>query len=565
MRRKTGKLHEPSRQLPSDALPDAPPSFLLRHLYWAMPFGLFLVLRLFCGDPYCLLGGDQCTFLELGRTFPRHALFNHELYLIHSPLFGYAIGLLYLVLPLLAAGLVASLLFACINFFAVRSLARFDSLPQPAICAGLMFLALSRPGAAYDYHVARVSILACSTAIALLAFLRLLREPNRKTLSLAIAANAFSLLVSDQALLLLPCEVVILLVRGLSVRDIRLPWKSAGLLGATSAISALIWPVVRLMEFLQRSDLPAGISGSIEFTRNFPLLAVLQPNFLPFTNIHRSLFTQTSLSLWNLKPVLMTKLATDLLVLPRALSIALVLGLMLAALLQPARRRRAAQWLALSLLLLLPVGLGMNEWYGMAFVVPFSLLMMEGAAACISWRASTGTGPEKTVTLGLSAVCVLAAAIWLSAPAPEMHDFLSPRGGTQFLFTRPPLTRSADAVRFFASMPRDTGIMAPTDLSPEVVYLTDQRVLALPFDPALLDRFIAEYRISYVITSNEFLRRYAAPVADQYTSSLVNRFIVQHPERYRLVHVHPETYPAFFSPTEYYVFQVQNPVTPAER
>ncbi len=557
MRRKTGKLHEPSRQLPSDALPDAPPSFLLRHLYWAMPFGLFLVLRLFCGDPYCLLGGDQCTFLELGRTFPRHALFNHELYLIHSPLFGYAIGLLYLVLPLLAAGLVASLLFACINFFAVRSLARFDSLPQPAICAGLMFLALSRPGAAYDYHVARVSILACSTAIALLAFLRLLREPNRKTLSLAIAANAFSLLVSDQSLLLLPCELVILFARGA-----RLPWKSASLLGVASAISAMIWPAVRLMEFLKRGDLPAGISGTIEFTRNFPLLTLLQPNFLPFTNTHRSLFTQTSLSLWNLKPVLMAKLPTDLLMLPRALSVALVFGLMIAALLHSAHRRRGLQWLALSLLLLLPVGLGMNEWYGMAFVVPFSLLMMEGAAACVAGLTFRVTGPDKTVTLCLSVACVLAASIWLSAPAPEMHDFLSPRGGTQFLFTRPPVTRSAEAVRFFASMPRDTGIMAPTDLSPEVAYLTDQRVLALPFEPALLDRFIAEYRISYVITSNEFLRKFATPVADQYTSSLVNRFIMQHPERYRLVHVQPETYPAFYSPTEYYVFQVQSPVTP---
>src|SRR6266436_87710 len=97
--------------------------------YWVFPFTLFLILRLFSGDAYYLLGGDQCTFLELGRTFPRHQLFNHELYLLHPPLFGYAIGLLNLILPLLASGLLATLLFACINFFVVRKLGEFEGLP----------------------------------------------------------------------------------------------------------------------------------------------------------------------------------------------------------------------------------------------------------------------------------------------------------------------------------------------------------------------------------------------------------------------------------------------------
>jgi hypothetical protein len=68
--------------------PEAPATgsatFLSAHAYWLFPFALFLFLRLFSGDPYYLLGGDQCTFLELARTFPRHELFNHELYLIHS-------------------------------------------------------------------------------------------------------------------------------------------------------------------------------------------------------------------------------------------------------------------------------------------------------------------------------------------------------------------------------------------------------------------------------------------------------------------------------------------------
>src|SRR3954453_14598728 len=209
-----GKRTRTVRQSPPQLLPDRPLTPIVRYSCWLIPFALFLVLRLFSGDPSYLLGGDQVTFLELGRTFPKHHLFNHELYLLHPPLFGYAIGLFNLILPLLASGLVATLLFACINFFVIRKLGEFESLPRTAIFVGLIYVALSRPAVAYDYHVARVSPLVCATALALLAFLRLLREPSRKALIWAIAANAACLLVSDQGLLVLPCEAAILWARG---------------------------------------------------------------------------------------------------------------------------------------------------------------------------------------------------------------------------------------------------------------------------------------------------------------------------------------------------------------
>jgi hypothetical protein len=192
----------------------------------------------------------------------------------------------------------------------------------------------------------------------------------------------------------------------------------------------------------------------------------------------------------------------------------------------------------------------------MGFIVPFALLMMEGAAVCFARAASFVRNPDKTFRLGLSVSCVLAAVLWLAAPLPGPHGFLSPRGGTQFLFTRPAVTRSAIVSKFFASMPRDVGIMAPQGLSPEVVCLTDKRVVALPFDPALLDQLIEKYHITYLVTSSEYLVRFNSPAVDRYTSRLVTRYILDHPTRYRLVHAEREDYPAFYDPMEYYVFQV---------
>jgi hypothetical protein len=545
-----GKSKAASKQKGVEPVPTNPWTLLIRHGYWLFPFVLFVTLRLFSSDSYYLLSGDQCTYLELGRTFPKHQLFNHELYLIHPPLFGYAIGLFNLVLPLLVSGLVATLLFACLNFFVMRNLARLEDLPRTAICVGLIYIAISRPAVHYDSHVARVSILVFSTSVAILAFLRFVQEPCRQTLVAALAANVFSLLVSDQALLLLPCQAIIFWARG-SRRE----WRSLVPLAAASGVAALIWPAVRLIEFWRRSDLPAGIDGTIEFTKNHPLLAVIQPNFLTFTNTHRSLFTQTSLSILNLKPALLASLPTDLLLVPSQVGIGIVILLMAAALARADHRMRAIQWLALSLLCLLPAGLGMNEWYSMGFIVPFSLLMMEGAAACFAWLGAHWSHTDKTLTIGLPTICIVGAALWWNAPPRDVPSY-RPHGGPHLLFTRPTVTRGAIISRFFDSAPRDAGIMAPVLLSPEVVYLTDKRVVALPFDPALLDRFVEEYHITYLLTSSEFLTRYRKPIADQYFGALIARFLVEHPERYRLVRSVQENYSAFYAPITYYVFEV---------
>jgi hypothetical protein len=164
--------------------------------------------------------------------------------------------------------------------------------------------------------------------------------------------------------------------------------------------------------------------------------------------------------------------------------------------------------------------------------------------------------PEKAAAIGLAAACAAAAAAWLGSSGSGPSNLLMPRGGDNFLFSRPPLTRGAGIAGFFEKMPRDTGIMAPQGLSPEIVYLTDKRVVALPFDPRLLDEFIREYRISYVVTSREYLGRYDKPDLDLYTSRVVTEHLFRNPEKYRPLRTAAETFPAFYPPQEYFVFGV---------
>lgn len=547
MKKKTNAPKERPREAAEE--PAAPTPAWVGHLCWAAPLAVFLVMRLFSADPYYLLGGDQCTYLQLGRTFPKHQLFNHELYLLHPPLLGYLIGIAHLAMPLLAAGLVTTLALAVLNLFVVRKLGLFEGLPAAAIGVGLLYVALSRPGIVYDYHVARISPLVCATAAALLAFLKLVRAPSGKTLAWSVAANVVCLMISDQAVLLLPCEAVLLLARGWR----GVGWGRVALLTGVSVAASALWPVVRLMRYRAHDELPAGIDGMIEFTKSAPWKAVIQPNFLPFTDAHRALFTQTSLSLGNLDVGKLFSLLFDMALLPTPLSAILILALSAAAFGRKEARRRSSQWLGLSMLFLLPVGLGMNEWYGMGFIVPFALLMMEGAASAMAMARAS----EKTVGVVLAAACAIVAVVWVGVGSDGPANLFVPRGGTHFLLKRPPLTRGSEIAKAFEGLPRDTGVMAPQGFSPEIAYLTDKRVVALPFDPRLLDPFIKQYRISYLTLSGEYLVKYNSPTADLLTSRTVAEHIFRNPQRYRMVRTVQESYPAFYQPQQYFIFQVQ--------
>jgi hypothetical protein len=178
---------------------------------------------------------------------------------------------------------------------------------------------------------------------------------------------------------------------------------------------------------------------------------------------------------------------------------------------------------------------------------------MDGAAACLELARV----PEKAATIGMSAACAVAGFVWIAGGASASPGLLDPRGGTHFLFSRPPLTRAQTAAQYFGSMPRNTGVMAPVGLSPEIVYLAGKRFVALPFDPELLDRFVNEYRIAYLMTSNEYLQRYNNPTANRYTSRDVTDYIVRHPEKYEPVQIQKESYAAFYQEQEFAIFRVK--------
>lgn len=510
-----------------------------------LPAGLFLVVRLFSGHDVLPVGGDQCKYLTLGRTFPLHRV-GDALFLLHPPAFGYTIGLLATALPLLAAGLVATLAWACANVVAVAALGRALGLAPAGLAAGLLFLALDRASVAYDTHVSRVSIMVCSVALALLAYERWREAPTGRRAGWVIASSAFAHLVSDQSLSLLLCQVVICAVH----LDRRTLPRAAGLLAATAA-TFLVWPAVRLWVYAHHPDYPAGLDGTIEFTRPITWQALLQPHYLPFTRAHAGLYMNVAPGLGDYDVRVLLERPLDLLLVPRALAGALAAGLCGAALLAPGRRRLALKLALLSVVLLLPASVGLNEWHGMGFVVPFSLLLSVGAGTVVE-RVRGARGWWPAVVGGVS---VLLGARWVSQERPAPLDLFRPAGGSHLLFAREPVTRAARVAALLSGLPPDAGVMAPVGLTPELAYLTGRRVVALPFDPALVERFAQEYGIARIVLSDEGMRRFEDPVADRFTGAEATRYVLEHPERFEPVATLEERYPGYYPPTTFVVLK----------
>lgn len=548
-RLRIGKGGDPTPASPRKAAPpDASAGFAgWVKLAWVPVFLLFLTVRAFSGSPYYDLGGDQCKYLTLGRNFPFHTLWNDSLYLIHPPPLGWSIGLVALALPLVEAGWLATLIWAGLAFLAVRRYGQIHGLNTSGLLVGLLYLSLHYWAVVFDTHVSRLPILMFFTTVSLIAFERFLAEGGRRRLMLSLLANAACLFVSDQALAILPAQLVIFLTDRRRGR-----WRDLTLVLAGSGLAYLVWPLVRLGVYLAHDDYPAGIDGTVEALAAFPAKALIQPNFLANTSLHNAQFA------FSPRPVELLGFGlmfVRLLFFGQSAGTVVVAGLLAAAAFVGMRRRDRSvlKLFALSAFFSFPVALAWPVWYGLPFLIPFSVLLGKGLGAIES-----GGPRDRWLSVALMLGCLGLGLMWLIPDRQGPARWYHPVGGSHLLFQRQPVTRGQEAMRWLRDLPGDVGVMGPIGLTPEIVFLTGKRVIALPFDPARLDALIREYRISILVLTDGELRSTGDRTRDWVTHRVVARHIIQHPERYRPIRRYREAYPAFHPPQTFLFFEVQD-------
>ncbi len=529
---------------------------LLSNCHILAIFALFVVVRTFSHFEYVTLGGDTCNYLSIARSFPWHRLYNMELYLVHPPPFGYAIACFNIFLPLFASGLIVALLFAILSFWAIWRYSSNCGLNCFGVSFALLYLGLNGTLAGFDSHVSRVSMLFFLTAMSLLCFEEYLKQGSRNLLLRVCIFNSLALLSSDQALSILPAQFVLVLSSWN-----RLKIKEICAVFTISLISYSIWPLVRLYIYLSNDFYPAGIDGTIEILKPISIKSVIQPNFLPFTNMHRSCFTSTEMNLKSLDIIgALGKLPADILFLPRILSAWLVSILAALSLLRSAIKKDSrilALWI-ISVILYLPCFFGMNVWCGMGMAIPFSMILGKGAEQLFEIFKFN----EKCFKHLIIVISAFLSLVWiLGLGGDGANTPLRPVGGINFIFCRKTLTRVEGAVKYFPPQKDGECWMAPVTFTPEMLYLRDGKWIALPFDVELLEPIISEYKVAYIVLTDEFMLKSDNPMLKRAAHLDVVSHILSHPERFSKVGEWIEMYPDCYASRKIYLFKIM----PAEK
>jgi len=513
-------------------------------------FALFLVVRLFSYHAYLPLAGDQLKYLTLARNFPLHTLYDHSLYLIHPPLIGWSITLFDAFLPLPTAGLVSVVFFACVTFWLLFVLMRDLGLDDVSCAVGLGYLSINGFAAAFDCHVSRTALFMALSAGSLLAFHRYLVRRS-VPFWVPLVCNALALWTSDQALALLACQFMWAFMVSGRERSLR---AVVGVLVASGMVYA-VWPAVRLIVYLNNAHYPAGMDGLVEPVGQFSLLHLIQPNLLPWTSLVNGRMPGVAFSLKIPSLARICGVPSELVLLPWWVSRSLVLAIVGSGLVVGFRHRDrlVLGLLGIGVLLYSPVLLGLNAWYGLPVVLPFSLLVsvlvgkVQPAGNCVS---------RDRVRKGLCAGAVILAVLWLTATEPGYPNIPQRvSGGHHFLFTRTMLSRGQTTAPF---LPGDSqaGFMAPVFVVPEMVYLTGKRWIAMPLEPEQLVPVADSYDIEYLFFSSRYLEMDESDYMNLTRSRNVVRHIVDHPELFELVGSWDEALPACYPPTTHYLYRI---------
>ncbi len=490
-------------------------------------FLLFLLVRIFVSSSFCFISLDEAKYLALARSFPRHLLFNNQLYIVHPPLFPGAIRLFSLLLPDHIAGIAVSLFFSMVVFWSLFCLFRLLGKGRYWITIALFILAVSPLHIPTSRVIYKDSLFLGFFTLSLYLFIRGVIYPSVPILLGAGGAAAACGLTSDLAVSLFPCFAAAYLIfrpRGVHLKAVLIP-----LLLLLAVYGC--WLAVRWRIFTENDFYPAGVDGTIEYVRDFTARHLFTPRYFPVT---RTMFNfspdfsefRINANVYPLSPLVIIP-GFFYLIFYFFIAVVAVYSA-LRALLRGRLRRSADFFFAVMLLLFaLPVVLHPEPRFLIPILLPMSYFFSQGLNL-LAGRFPRPLLFRKVLAWTLVAVLAAAAVIYL-------------KDARHLVFLQQKEVEASRTAAFINGLPGD-GVMAQVGYPPELAYLTGKRVLALPVSPAVLDNLIRRYAIRYLLYGQHYL----APLGTDDPSLIwcyyTIKYIRAHPEKYPLLRTIEETY-----------------------
>jgi hypothetical protein len=156
---------------------------------------------------------------------------------------------------------------------------------------------------------------------------------------------------------------------------------------------------------------------------------------------------------------------------------------------------------------------------------------------------------KKLKFLKMYKICIVALILILFFYLPFYYS-----KNNYFILFKEKIVEENKTAEFLNQLPKD-GIMAQIGYTPELNYLADKRVMALPITPDYM--FLVDiYNISYLLYGGFYNKPFSEGDRENTINYDTIKHIVEHPEKFKLLKVVKENYPTINKIDNIYIYEV---------
>ena len=521
-------------------------------------FAVFLFLRLFVSHDSVLLSSDNLKFMEAAKNFPYHTLYNGQIYLLHPPLYPYAIHFFTLIFnDDYTAAVVISIISAIVTFFVLYHLFMMLTGDFSLTCLILLFFTLSNSLIVSARVVARESSLIMLATSSIYFYIKGVKSNNKKYILFAALIGSALAASSDHVVFLFPALILSYIFFNREKVDLRrfsFPniW---GIILPLLIISLFYgsWTLVKYHHYSNSEYYVNGYEGTPVNTRDLGLLQLISPqNFEDYggTDVETGTISAIKRTAFNLGYMLNMEPFS----IPRGLNFSTM-----GYLLFPRHiAYMAIIYLPLSLVALFGIVriiyhfIKTRKAYGnvglyalfifLIFAFPITQKFSSPKYVLVSYIFL-----YYIISFGLISLLqkirkwhfygkYTAAALMLLLLLIPFWYYYNPN----FVFSLNKFISAQKTGDFInANIPKDAVIMAQPGYTAKLIYLTGNKIIGLHHDPEKLPYLIELYNVSYAVTGKFYTE------ARGLSRESVDH-IMDNPEKFELIGAINEDYSGFF-------------------
>ncbi len=527
-----------------------------RKLMVALVFAVFIILRLFVDSPYYFIGGDDAKYLELAKNFPSHTLDNKQLFLLHGPIYPYAIHFLSYLFEDYKAGIIISLLSSIVTFFVLYKLIMLLTKNFRIALVALALFSLSAENIFFSNYVQKEAFMLMLFLLSIYFYLKGL-VLDRKNLYIAAFFGAITALTTDHVVFLIASFIAAYVI----FRNDRIKLRQAIIPVVLTIIFYSFILITRVYVYTHNDYYPTGVDGVIEKVSDFGVRQIFAPAFFPETM--ELVFSKSSILvnalfifgyMFNIFPF----------IIPSALNRNTIGMLFSDNITSFFTIIKLTIYIAFFLLFiygsytlfiqLKNKKIKNNHNLFMFLMLLFFIFPVTQRITTIRMVLMATIPLYYFIAVGIDKLNFKKYLIFFIILILLLSPFYWIFNNRNLVLANGKLVEAGNAADFLNSLPGE-GVISQVGYSPELNYQTNKRIITMPSDPANLDWIVEEYRISYALYGQRYWEKFSENNKGRVFNYETIKHIRENPQKFRLLKVIEEDYGSFGS-DEVHVYEV---------